>query len=145
MDGSVTTSLVCCLLVLESLVLFTDLVELLHVLVEVGAALECDEELGLLAVALVAINGDGLRLDPVESRVVVAHEVLGGDNADGDCVAEGVHLNGLVGLEVFLPKEHVEVRVFLRGHVDLVRVNWGPRGRRLLLLLFHLNQLYKAA
>ena len=33
------------------LVLFTDLVELPHVLEEVGASLESDEKLGLLAVA----------------------------------------------------------------------------------------------
>ena len=33
------------------LVLFTDLVELPHVLEEVGASLESDEKLGLLAIA----------------------------------------------------------------------------------------------
>ena len=55
------------------LVLFTDLVELPHVLEELGAALERDEKLGLLAVAPVVggLNCDGLGSDLLESRVVV--------------------------------------------------------------------------
>ena len=55
------------------LVLFTNLVELAHVLEEVGASLESDEELGLLAIASVVrgLNCDGLGSDFLESRVVV--------------------------------------------------------------------------
>lgn len=37
-------------------VLFTDLVELLHVLKEVGTSLESDEQFGLLAVAALVVT-----------------------------------------------------------------------------------------
>ena len=55
------------------LVLLADLVELPHVLKEVGAPLQGDEELGLLAVASVVrgLNCDGLGSDFLESGVVV--------------------------------------------------------------------------
>jgi len=54
-------------------VLLTDFVELPHVLEEVGASLERDEKLRLLAVASVVrgLNCDGLGSDLLESGVVV--------------------------------------------------------------------------
>ena len=54
-------------------VLLTDLVELPHVLEELGASLERDEELRLLAVASVVrgLNCDGLGSDFCECGVVV--------------------------------------------------------------------------
>ena len=54
-------------------VLLADLVELPHVLEEVGASLEGDEKLGLLAVAPVvrSLNCDGLGSDFLECGVVV--------------------------------------------------------------------------
>lgn len=54
-------------------VLFTDFVELSHVLEEVGASLESDEKLGLLAIASVVggLNCDGLGSDFLECCVIV--------------------------------------------------------------------------
>jgi hypothetical protein len=54
-------------------VLLADLIELPHVLEEVGASLERDEKLGLLAVASVVggLNCDGLGSDFLECGVVV--------------------------------------------------------------------------
>ena len=54
-------------------VLLADLVELPHVLEEVGGSLEGDEKLGLLAVAPVvrSLNCDGLGSDFLECGVVV--------------------------------------------------------------------------
>ena len=123
----------------EALVLLSDLVELLHVLEEIGASLERDEELGLLGVAAGTLHGDGSRLDLLESGVVVPNKlvredlpdkVLGGDDAGGDSVAQSVQLDSLVGLEVLLAEEHVKVGVLLDGDVDLVRLlrtrgGWG--------------------
>ena len=55
------------------LVLLADLVELLHVLEEVGASLKSDEELSLLAVPPVVrgLNCDGLGSDFLECGIVV--------------------------------------------------------------------------
>ena len=60
------------------LVFFTDLVELPHVLEEVGASLESDEKLGLLAVAPIVrgLNCDGLRPDLLECGVVVPIHII---------------------------------------------------------------------
>lgn len=54
-------------------VLFTDLIELLHVFEEVGASLEGDEKLCFLAVASIVrgLNCDGLGSDLLECGVVV--------------------------------------------------------------------------
>ncbi len=54
-------------------VLLTDFVELSHVLEEVGASLESDEKLGLLAIASVVggLNCDGLGSDFLECGIVV--------------------------------------------------------------------------
>lgn len=60
-------------------VLFTDLVELLHVLKEVGTSLEGDEQFGFLAVVPLVVtsgarrlNCDGLGSDLLECSVVVS-------------------------------------------------------------------------
>jgi hypothetical protein len=60
-------------------VLFTDLVELLHVLKEVGTSLESDEQFGFLAVVPLVVtsgarrlNCDGLGSDLLECSVVVS-------------------------------------------------------------------------
>ena len=54
-------------------ILFADFVELPHVLEEVGASLESDEKLSLLAIASVVrgLNCDGLGSDLLECGVVV--------------------------------------------------------------------------
>ena len=50
----------------------------------------------------------------VDSRVeYLPDEVLRGDDAGGDCVAEGVQLDSLVGFEVLFAKEDIEIGVFL--------------------------------
>ena len=56
------------------LVLLSDVVELLHVLEELVAPAQRDEELGLLAVAAVArgLHSNGLRADLLESGVLVS-------------------------------------------------------------------------
>lgn len=63
-------------------VLFTDLVELFHVLKEVRASLEGDEELGLLGVTTLGVapvarglNCDGLGSDLLECSVVVSKDM----------------------------------------------------------------------
>lgn len=96
-------------------VLLADLVELPHVLEEVGASLEGDEELSLLAITPVvrSLNCDGLGSDFLECGVVVPDKVLGCNDAGGDSVAKGVQFDSLVRLEIFLSKEDVEVGVLL--------------------------------
>lgn len=129
----------------EPLVLLLDLRESPHVLKEVLAALQGDEELGLLAAlgALVlaltlARDRDGHRANRLELGVLVPDKVLGGDDAGGDGVAERVQLDGLMDLEVALAEEHVEVRVLLDRDVDLARV-FGARARWLLLVVLLLG------
>lgn len=96
-------------------VLLTDFVELSHVLEEVGASLESDEKLGLLAIASVVggLNCDGLGSDFLECCVIVPDEILRSDDASRDSVAKGVQLNCLVRLQVFLSQKDVEVGVLL--------------------------------
>ena len=60
------------LLLGNSLVFFPDLVELLHVFKEIWTSLQSDEQLGLLAIASVALNSDGLGLDLLEGGVLVS-------------------------------------------------------------------------
>lgn len=81
---------------------------------EVWASLEGDENLGLLAVALVVlnINCDGLGSDILECSVVVPDEVLSRNDANGDSVAEGVQFNSLVSLKLYPCKEDIKVGVF---------------------------------
>ncbi len=55
-------------------------------------------------------------------------KVLRSNDAGGDCVAEGVQLNSLVRLKVFLAEEDVEIGVLLDRHVDLVGVFWTNSG-----------------
>lgn len=69
-------------LVCRLLVLFTDLVELLHVLKEVGTSLQGDEQFSLLAVAALAVtsvtrglNCDGLGSDLLECSVIVSTQM----------------------------------------------------------------------
>ena len=52
--------------------------------------------------------------------VVIAHQVLGGDDRDRHGVSERVQLNRLILLEVLLAEEDVEVGVLLGGDVNLV-------------------------
>ena len=56
----------------ESLVLFSDLVELPHVLEEIGASLQGDEKLGLLAISLLPLHSDGSGSDLLEGGVLVS-------------------------------------------------------------------------
>ena len=58
----------------ESFVLFSDLIELFHISEEVLASLKGNEELSLLAVALVALNSDGLGLDLKEGGVLISKQ-----------------------------------------------------------------------
>ena len=60
------------LVLLHSFVFLADLVESLHVLMEIGAAFKNDEEFGLLRVTVVsAWYGDRLGVDLLEYRVVI--------------------------------------------------------------------------
>jgi len=96
-------------------VLLANLVELSHVLEEVGAPLQSDEELGLLTVASVVrgLNCDGLGSDLLESGVVVSDEILRSNDTGRDSVAKGVQLDCLMSLKVFLSQKDVKVGVLL--------------------------------
>ena len=58
----------------KSVVLFSDLIELLHVLEEVRTSLKSDEQLGLLAVSVASwtLHSDGSRSDLLERGIVVS-------------------------------------------------------------------------
>lgn len=56
----------------KSLVLFSDLVELFHVLLEIGASLQGDEKLGLLAISLLPLHSDGSGSDLLEDGIFVS-------------------------------------------------------------------------
>jgi len=56
----------------ESLVLFSDLVELPHVLEEIWASLQGDEKLGLLAISLLPLHSDGSGSDLLEGGILVS-------------------------------------------------------------------------
>lgn len=129
----------------EPLVLLLDFRELPHVLEEVRATLQRDQELRLLAalralVGALALAGDwdSHSADGLELGVLVPHEVLRGNDAGGDGVAKSVQLDGLMDLEVALTEEHVEVGVFLHRDIDLTRVLWkstrGGLGTTFLIL-----------
>ena len=86
-----------------------DLAELLHVLVEVWASLQSDEELCFLAIASRSSNGDGSRSDFLESCVVVSDQVLRCNHTCRHSVSESVKLDGFMDLEVSFAEENVEV------------------------------------
>lgn len=122
----------------KSLVLFFDLRELAHILKEVGASLESNEQLGLLTAfsavpGTLTLAGDWNRhgADGLEDGVFVPYEVLGGNDAGGNGVAKSVQLDSLMDFEVALSEEHVEVGVFLDRDVDLTRVFRTRIGRLL--------------
>jgi len=122
----------------KSLVLFFDLRELAHILKEVGASLEGNEQLGLLTAlsavpGTLTLAGDWNRhgADGLEHGVFVPNEVLGGNDAGGNGVAKSVQLDSLMDFEVALSEEHVEVGVFLDRDVDLTRVFRTRIGRLL--------------
>lgn len=106
------------------LVLFANVVELLHVLKEVFAAAERDEQFGLFAIAAVvgSRDRDGFGADLFESGVLVANQVLSGNNAGGDSVAKSVKFDLFVTFKVFLAQENIEVWRLLNRNVNLVRV-----------------------
>ena len=54
------------------LVFLSDLVELSHVLLEVGAFLQGDEQLSFLAISFVSLDSNGLGFDFLESGIVVS-------------------------------------------------------------------------
>ena len=56
----------------KSLILFSDLIELPHVLEEIGASLQGDEKLGLLAVSLLSLHSDGSGSDLLEGGIFVS-------------------------------------------------------------------------
>lgn len=56
----------------KSLILFSDLVELPHILEEIGASLQGDEKLGLLAVSLLPLHSDGSGSDLLEGGIFVS-------------------------------------------------------------------------
>ena len=56
----------------ESLVLFSDLIELPHVLEEIWASLQGDEKLGLLAISLLPLHSDGSGSDLLEGGILVS-------------------------------------------------------------------------
>ena len=56
----------------KCVVFLTDLVELLHVLLEIRAFLQCDEQLGLLAIPSIALHSDCLGLNFLERGIIVS-------------------------------------------------------------------------
>ena len=60
------------LLLGDFLVLLSDLVELSHVLLEVRAFLQGDEQLCFLAISSVSLDSDGLGFDFLESGIVIS-------------------------------------------------------------------------
>ena len=71
------------------LIFFADLVELLHVLKEIGTSLQGDEQFGLLAVSALVVtsvagglNCDGLGSDLLECSVVVSATQLTQEKRD---------------------------------------------------------------
>lgn len=134
----------------KSLVLFSGLLKLAHVLVEVRASLEGNQQLGFLTTfsavpAIRFVAGDGNRhgADRLEHGVFISDEVLRGNDACGDRIAKGMQLDGLVDLEIALAEEDVKVGVLLDRDVDLVRVLRARidrllRGILLLSWLIHL-------
>lgn len=122
----------------KSLVLFFDLGELAHILEEVGASLESNEQLGLLTAfsavpGTLTLAGDWNRhgADGLEHGVLVPNEVLGGNDAGGNGITKSMQLDSLMDFEVALSEEHVEVGVFLDRDVDLTRVFRTRIGRLL--------------
>lgn len=85
------------------LVLFTDLIEFLHVLEEFGASLKGNEKLCFLAISSVVggLDSDRLGLDFLECGVVVPDQVLSSDHACGNSITKGVEFDCLVCLKVF--------------------------------------------
>ena len=64
------------ILLSKLLILFFDLLEVGHVLLVVSSSLQGDEELGLLALSLLALHGDGLGLDLVEISVLISKDKI---------------------------------------------------------------------
>jgi len=64
----------------ESLVLFSDFIEFLHVLEEVFTSLQGDEKLCLLAVTSRPLNSDGSSSNLLECGVIVSNKVLRSDD-----------------------------------------------------------------
>jgi hypothetical protein len=59
----------------ESLVLFSDFIEFLHVLEEVFASLQGDEKFSLLAVTSRSLNSDGSCSNLLECGVIVSNQL----------------------------------------------------------------------
>lgn len=93
----------------ESLVLFSDFIEFLHVLEEVFASLQGDEKLSLLAVTSRPLNSDGSCSNLLECGVIVSNKVFRSNNTGGYCISEGVQFDCFVSLKVLFAKENVEV------------------------------------
>lgn len=64
------------ILLSKLLILFLDLLEVGHVLLVVSSSLQGDEELGLLALSLLPLHGDGLGLDLVEISVLISKDKI---------------------------------------------------------------------
>ena len=60
----------------KSLIFFSDLVKLFHVLVVLWASLESNEQLGLLGISSVSLDSDCSSLDFLECSVVVSYICL---------------------------------------------------------------------
>ena len=109
----------------ELLIFFLDLIELFHVLPEIFASLEGDQQLGslheswlvllffftILAISLVAsgfLNFDSLGDKADIISVAIPYKLLGGDHADRGCVSKSMKNEVLMMLERLLAQIHIE-------------------------------------
>ena len=119
-------------------VLVLDLVELLHVLVEIFAPFEGDKQFSsldksglalfsFLFSSLVAsrfLNLDGLSDKTNVVCIAIPNKLFGGDHTDGSRVSKSVKNKFFVLLEGLLAEIDIECLILSVGHVDLVRFNF---------------------
>ena len=74
----------------ESFVLFLNLVEFIHILEEIGASLQSDEQLGFFGVSSLSLDCDRLSSDLLESSIIVSNKVLRGNDAGRRSISKGV-------------------------------------------------------
>ena len=111
----------------ELLIFFLDLIELFHVLPEIFASLEGDQQLGslheswlvlfsfltFLAILLVLVasgflNFDGLGDEADIISVAIPYKLLGCNHADRGCVSKSMKYEVLMMLECLLAQIHIE-------------------------------------
>jgi len=112
------------ILLSKSFILFPDLVELIHVLLEMFTSLECDEKFCFLAVTLGALNCNGFSSNFFELGVIVSNQIFWSNHAGWDCVAKSMKLDCIMSLKVLFAQENIEIWVLFNWNVNLIRVLW---------------------